>query len=164
MTLDLGCGKQCLGDIGVDIDFSGLPRNGRTVCARGEALPFREGTFSQVSAGVSLPYMHIPLVLKELKRILLPAGIIRISLHPVSFTLGEFRNCRNIRSTLFRLYVLLNGLVFQFTGQLLRFPNGRIESWQSFDAMKRPLEEAGFTDIHRDFSASDFVILACTSS
>jgi ubiquinone/menaquinone biosynthesis C-methylase UbiE len=122
------------------------------VCGRGEELPFRDGCFGLVRSNVSVPYMDIPAVLAEIKRVLSPGGKIWLSLHPVSSAIKDLFHAisrGNVQNTFYRLYVLANGVCFILTGRLIRFPlnRKRCESFQSAGAMKRALLAHGFSNI-----------------
>ncbi len=137
---------------------------GLVVCARGEQLPFRDSSISHVGSGVALPYMFIPVVVKEVFRVLCPGGSLRISLHPWTMTASELLHAlrhRNLRNTLFRCYILLNGLYFHLTGRLFRFPlkRARCESFQTKGRITRCLVSAGFNEIRSEISPQ-FVIQA----
>ncbi len=176
--LDLGCGRGGFlkqvqlskEDIvcGIDVSREDLkaaqavhPRH-KFCCARGENLPLRPGSIDRVICNVALPYMNIPMVLAELRRVIRPGGTVYISLHSVRFTLREFKIAfPGLIPTLFRLYVLLNGLLYHVTGMLFPFFNGRIESWQSESAIKKSLTSAGFINIIATHPKGMLVINAC---
>ncbi len=48
--------------------------------------------------------------------------------------------------TLFRLYVMANGLFFHCTGRTVAFLHGRTESFQTERGMRIALERAGYTN------------------
>ena len=134
----------------MDNDFSRLAEGcGIRVCAAGERLPFCVGAFDTVESNVALPYMHIPATLQEVARVLRVGGQVRFSLHPASQALRDlFRAMRSgsLVNTVYRLYVLANGILFHFTGRMIRYPlkRRRIESFQTRKGMERALEESGF--------------------
>ncbi len=168
--LDLGCGSgrwpKRLGTrpddaafIGVDLSHDAcvwaLQKNQKlrwtSVCATGEQLPLRDASMDFVVSTVALPYMNIPAALSEIRRVLKPGGSLDVSLHTLSFTLGDFgRNLpRNPRALLYRLYVIANGLWFHLTGKVVGCPfSSRVESWQSQRGIKIALERASFASIH----------------
>ncbi len=160
--LDLGCGTGKLpvdlhvdsGDdvVGVDISAQRIaiarqhyPER-RFECARGESLPFPDASFDSVVSSVAVPYMNIPRTLSEVRRVLVPGGQVCFSIHPPSFTLQELRNCRSLFPAMFRLYVILNGLLFHLSGRTLRIAN-RTESFQTERGMKIALKRVGFMDV-----------------
>jgi ubiquinone/menaquinone biosynthesis C-methylase UbiE len=167
--LDLGCGKGNLpvragvtaSDevVGLDINRQALaiarerfPE--RSFCVGvGERLPFANGAFDRIVSGVALPYMNISAVLAETRRVLIPGGSVFLSLHPLRFTIRELREAlpRPIPS-LFRLFVILNGIVLHLTGCSLSV-RGRPESFQTQRSMRRALTRAGFEQIQ--FSRPD---------
>ena len=164
-VLDVGCGMgqtvmacdlpPAIAVCGVDPERGAL-RLGRSkdpailfICAVGEALPLRDGWADFVIARISLPYMHIPSALREIRRVLRRGGCAWMVLHPLREATGHlWRSLRdgNLRDALFRLYVILNGLLFHLTGRQVRFPVGRrpCESFQTSGAMRRALYLSGF--------------------
>ena len=162
-VLDLGCGTGNLPIragvsakdevIGVDIAQEALaiarkrfPE--RAFClASAEELPFASGSFDRVVSAVALPYMDIPQALAEANRLLAPGGSVFFSLHPLRFTLSEFRRAfPRIVPTLFRTFVILNGIVLHFAGRVLTL-RGRRESFQTRRGIRRLLERSGFRNI-----------------
>jgi|SRR5579863_897851 ubiquinone/menaquinone biosynthesis C-methylase UbiE len=164
--LDLGCGA---GDswrglrvpvdhwqvIGVDIQQDRVQiarhkhnaRGWRYLCARGENVPLANASVNGVFCEVALPYMHIPRVLAELHRVLAPGGWLRATLHPPSFTWGELKMCfPNPKQTLFRVFVLLNGMVLHCCGGVISV--GKMaESCQTDTGIRTALRRAGFTAV-----------------
>lgn len=71
-----------------------------------------------------------------------------MSVHHLGFTLRELRAAvpRPV-PTLFRFYVIANGLIFHVSGKTAKFLNGRWESFQTKRGMTIALERAGFRDI-----------------
>ncbi|HUO14466.1 MAG TPA: class I SAM-dependent methyltransferase [Verrucomicrobiae bacterium] len=132
-VLDLGCGQGLTPQklnfpadwqaIGLDVDRTLLAKarlafpDRSFICSRGEALPFASCSFHRVIANVALPYMNISRALKEIHRVLVPGGTMLCSLHPVSFTIDEFRRVQQKpKAALYRLCVLANGVLFHVTG------------------------------------------------
>lgn len=161
-VLDLGCGT---GDypiranfspaddvIGVDLDEKkiGIARQrfpGRAFqCARGESLPFPGASFDRVVSAVALPYMDIPKALAEVQRVLIPGGSVFFSVHPLRFTLQELWRARSPVAISYRLFVVLNGIYFHFTGKVLRVA-GRTESFQTKRGLRLALTRAGFVKL-----------------
>jgi ubiquinone/menaquinone biosynthesis C-methylase UbiE len=163
-VLDLGCGSgldlaswnvSASDEItGLDIDESRLAIARERFPKRtylhgaGERLPFENGSFDRVISAVALPYMDIPTTLTEIHRILVVGGMLSVSLHLPSFTMAELRNNALPRPipTLFRLYVMANGLLFHFTGKTVGFVNGRTESFQTERGMRVALDRGGFVN------------------
>lgn len=119
------------------------------ICAAGEALPLRQDWADYVIARISLPYMHIPTALAEIRRVLRPRGSLWMVLHPVGEAAGHlWRSLRDghLRDALFRVYVVFNGILFHLTGRQVRFPLGRrpCESFQTSRAMRQVLSLTGF--------------------
>ena len=163
-VLDVGCGfgnppvRAAVqeGDtvIGLDIRAESL-KVARTrypdrqfLCGRAEQLPFVDGSFDRVVSSVSLPYTDIPSALAETRRVLAQAGSVFMALHTWRFTLQELRTALpRPTASIFRIYVLLNGLLFHLTGRTLKFANGRTESFQTKRGIRLALNRAGFTNV-----------------
>jgi ubiquinone/menaquinone biosynthesis C-methylase UbiE len=178
--LDVGCGagqtliasnlEEAVLAVGADLDYSALAygrqqaTNINFVRAAGEALPFRNASFDLVICRVALPYMHVERALREMFRVLDETGELWLVLHPLSMTATElFANLRqlNSKATIYRLWVLGNGLTLHLFGKQWRWPlhPKRYESWQSAARTRRMLLTAGFHDVNvnRD---NHFVITA----
>jgi ubiquinone/menaquinone biosynthesis C-methylase UbiE len=163
LVLDLGCGSGrdlSPWDVtdsdkvtGVDIDDSRLAAAklrfpGRSYMqGAGERLPLDDESFDRAVCILALPYMNIQKALAEIHRILVPGGGLLLRLHPPSFTIAELHSAiPNPFPTLFRLYVIANGLLFHCTGTTVGLPNGRTESFQTERGMRAALNRAGFVD------------------
>jgi len=164
-VLDLGCGSgRDLASWGVttldavtgfDIDNSRLViakvqfPNRTYLQGAGECLPFEDESFDRVISAVALPYMNIQKALAEVHRILVPGGGVSLSVHLASFTIAELLHnaIPKPAPTLFRLYVLANGLLFHCTGRTVRFLKKRTESFQSERGMRVALNRAGFVNL-----------------
>lgn len=165
--LDLGCGRgatlKTIGSdsrtlaVGVDVSLrdlqtaSSLIPHAHFVCAKGEQLPFRDECFDSVICGVALPYMDISRTLAEVRRVLKPSDGLWASLHSFRMVRKHwFRSlyALDLKDIIYRAYVLLNGLVFHFTGTVFRFPlkRGRFESFQTRRGTRMALRRAGFTE------------------
>jgi ubiquinone/menaquinone biosynthesis C-methylase UbiE len=134
-VLDLGCGSgRDLASWGVtasdqvtglDIDDSRLAiakvrfSNRLYLQGAGECLPFEGESFDHVISAVALPYMNIQKTLAEIHRILVRGGSLSLSLYLPSFTIAELLHNAIPKPvpTLFRLYVLANGLLFHCIGR-----------------------------------------------
>jgi ubiquinone/menaquinone biosynthesis C-methylase UbiE len=162
-VLDLGCGRgQDLAAWGVTASdkITGLDINvdslaiakrfpSRTyVEGSGECLRFEDGSFERVISAIALPYMNIQEALAEVHRVLVPGGGLSLSLHLPSFTISELVHNALPRPvpTLFRLYVIANGLWFHCTGRTVGFLNARTESFQTERGIRLALKRAGFVD------------------
>jgi len=161
-VLDLGCGQGrdlagwgvSASDeiVGLDIDGGSLKiarerfPNRTYLLGAGERLPFEEASFERVISSIALPYMNIQRSLSEIYRTLVPGGSVSLSLHLPSFTMAEFRHNALPKPipTLFRLYVMANGLFFHCTGKTVGFLRGRTESFQTVRGMRIALDRAGF--------------------
>jgi ubiquinone/menaquinone biosynthesis C-methylase UbiE len=171
--LDIGCGagqtlialKTPAFCVGVDIDRDAL-RIGREIggsipftAARGELLPFRDGSFDMVFSRVALPYMNIPRALREMRRVTVRGGRLWLSLHGIDMPIERFRTS-GLKGKVFAAYVLANGLSFHVLGRNFPFLTGVCESFQTEPAMRSALSRAGFEDVH--FTRCDrlFVVTA----
>jgi ubiquinone/menaquinone biosynthesis C-methylase UbiE len=161
-VLDLGCGPgRDLASWGVTAsdEVTGLDIDGGSLAIAkvrypnraylqgvGECLPFENESFGRVICGVALPYMDIPKALAEIHRSLVPGGGLSLTLHLPGFTMAELlhRALPKPVPTLFRLYVMANGLWFHCTGRTVGFLRGRTESFQTERGMKIALNRAGF--------------------
>lgn len=148
--------------VGVDIDEAALEQ-GRAnypqflfVHAKGEHLPFPDQAFDAVISRVALPYMDIPVVLREMRRVLKAGGELKIKLHPLTYTIKELGAemksgplWRKAQRFIYRGYVLTNGIVLHIAGVNFRFPlaRRRCESFQTKKAIRNALAAAGFTQI-----------------
>jgi len=164
-VLDLGCGSgKDLASWGVVASdrVTGLDLDGgRLVQAKvrfpnrtylqgvGERLALGDGSFDRVISQVAVPYMNIPKALAEIHRVLVPGGRLRMSLHLPSFAMAELRHNALPKPipTLFRLYVMANGVFFHCTGKTAGFLNGRAESFQTERGMRIALHRAGFVNV-----------------
>jgi ubiquinone/menaquinone biosynthesis C-methylase UbiE len=115
----------------------------------GECLPLESESFDRVISAIAIPYMNIQRTLSEIHRVLVPGGGLSLSLHPPSFTIAELlhKAIPNPARTLFRLYVLANGVLFHGTGRTVGFLRGRTESFQTERGMKIAMNRAGFVDL-----------------
>lgn len=164
--LDLGCGT---GDswrglglemghqsvVGIDIQLdrvraANLKYAGRGwhyLCARGENIPLPDASMHGAFCQVALPYMNIPRTLIELHRVLVPGGWFRATLHIPRFTWQELvRAFPRPKATLFRVFVMLNGMIFHLTGSVLTLGN-IAESCQTEAGMRIALKRAGFDSV-----------------
>jgi SAM-dependent methyltransferase len=165
-VLDFGCGS---GDswrklglsaeewsvVGLDISLPRLceaatqykSRGWHYLRATGVEVPLRDSSVDGVLCNVALPYMNIPRALAELRRVLVPGGWLWASIHLPWFSLAEWRRTfPRPQQTMYRTYVLLNGIVFHCTGTPLVL--GRMcESFQTERGMRLALTRAGFVDL-----------------
>lgn len=171
--LDIGCGSgsslsalDCDEIYGVDVDESALKEAARHyptahfLSATAEHLPFPDSYFDRINASVSLPYMNIPKVIAEFRRVLKSNGMVRLSLHNLDFELKEWRRASWKSALTFHPYIVLNGLLLHIGLPMFRFPNGRMESFQTERGMRRLLKRNRFVSIDVQISESRFVITA----
>lgn len=157
--LDIGCGAgQTLIafypdriSFGIDLDRSAL-RLGRTITdrvrftqARGEQLPFAGASFDAVIARVSLPYMNIEPALREMRRVLVPGGLLWLALHPFR-TPWKFAKRANLNGRIRFGYIVVNSVLFHLGLPQFAFL-GEYESFQTVGGMRRCLKRAGFESV-----------------
>jgi ubiquinone/menaquinone biosynthesis C-methylase UbiE len=166
--LDVGCGigqglfacqlKREVFACGVDIDEAAVCHAKRVaplhhfVCAQAERLPLSNASFDVVISRVTLPYVHIPTALKEIARVTKDDGEVWFTLHPWQMARSHlFRAIRagNLKNTLFRIYVIVNGICFHFLGKQFRYPlrRRRCESFQTVRGMTLAMRRVGFEQV-----------------
>jgi len=166
--LDVGCGAgqtliasnlhEAVFAVGIDLDHSALvygrqqTTNVHFIQSKGEALPFANDSFDLVICRVALPYMHVDRALHEMFRVLDEQGELWLVLHSLSMTARELLdNLRqlNPKATIYRLWVLGNGLSLHLFGKQWRWPlhPKRYESWQTAARTKRILLSIGFENV-----------------
>jgi SAM-dependent methyltransferase len=119
----------------------------RYICARGENIPLPAASVKGILCEVALPYMHIPRTLNELHRVLVPGGWLKATLHSPSFTWSELRRSfPKPKPSLFRVFVLFNGLVLHCSGKVLSL-GSVAESCQTDAGMRIVLRRAGFNAV-----------------
>ena len=169
--LDIGCGagqtliasklKPGAFICGIDIDEEALALGRRLsrritfVRASGERLPFSDGSFDFIISRVSLLLMHLPVALREVARVLKPGGQVWFTLHPISMPLRSIARsikARNAKNLAHQLYVIVNGLLFHFTGRQFRSPfnRARCESFQTASGVVRAMRAAGFDQVRAE--------------
>ena len=112
------------------------------MCAAGEAIPFPAASFGRVIANVALPYMDITKALAESCRVLDPGGTLLASLHPLTFTVAEFRRALpQPKAALYRLLVFANGIAFHTVGRTFG------EAFQTERGMRIALRRANFDNV-----------------
>jgi len=167
-VLDIGCGagqtlitsklNSTTFSCGVDIDQEALALGAQLsrriafVRASGERLPFSDCSFEVVISRVSLPYMRLPVALREIVRVLKPGGQVWFAMHPISMPFRDVARSlkeRNGKNLAHQLYVIVNGLLFHFTGRQFRSPFNRAkcESFQTARGIVRAMRAAGFDQV-----------------
>ena len=156
--LDIGCGiGQTLvalhtgaHRVGVDVDEEAV-RYGldhfpelRLLVAQGDRIPFPDEVFDLVYSRVSLPYMNIPRVVREVRRVLRPGGRFWMTMHTREHVIQFMGGRSTALASLYYGYVMLNGYLFKHLGVLVPLGH-RYESWQDEPAMSRLLARHGFT-------------------
>lgn len=164
--LEVGCGSaRTLAALGLpncrlvalDIDREALRRSEQRdqaalICGNGEALLFADRVFDLVISKVALPYMDIPVALREMNRVLRPGGQLFLTLHHFDLAWarirGDLKSFR-FRDTAYQLYAVLNGLSLGWLDVQFRWPlnRSRCESVQSVHAMQTALRRAGFDEV-----------------
>ena len=164
-VLDLGCGPGSdlvAWDVTASDEVTGLDINSHNLAiakarfptrtylrGAGECLPFDNQSFDRIISGVALPYMNIQKTLAEIHRTLVPGGGLSLTLHAPAFTLAELvhRAIPKPVPTIFRLYVMANGVYFHCTGKTVGFLRGRTESFQTERGMRSALGRLGFENL-----------------
>jgi ubiquinone/menaquinone biosynthesis C-methylase UbiE len=125
------------------------------VCGKAESLPFADGSFDFVVSKVAMPYVNIPVALREIHRVLIPGGIIWVSLHEVKMALrriakGVLRF--RIADAMYQLYAVGNGYCLGMADRQFYWivNRSRIESTQTTRGMANALLRAGFTEVRFD--------------
>jgi ubiquinone/menaquinone biosynthesis C-methylase UbiE len=170
-ALDIGCGagqtliasklKPGAFICGIDIDEEALALGRRLsrrisfVRASGERLPFSDGSFDFIISRVALLLMHLPVALREVARVLKPGGQVWFTLHPISMPLRSIARsikARNAKNLAHQLYVIVNGLLFHFTGRQFRSPFNRAkcESFQTARGIVKAMRAAGFDQVRAE--------------
>jgi len=178
-VLDVGCGAgQTLiacsfppetALFGVDVDGAAL-RLGKSLDERiqfiqgaGASPPFAEASVDMVISRVALPYMNVRPALAGFYRILRPGGHLWVTLHGPRMVLGDLgREVRGVRvrATIYRSYVLANGILLHLTGRTLPFPGNirRVESFQTRGGIRRALEGVGFRQLRMVIDGPRFTV------
>ncbi len=168
VILDIGCGigqsllafdcknKIC---IGLDIDQEairyGIENHGdkiNFILSDGNRLPLPDHSVDLVYSRVAIPYMNIPRVIKEVRRVLKSNGRIWLTLHTKETAMQYLKDAikdRKIKRFIHVVYILLNGHCLKYFGIVFPFLNLRYESWQDAEAMKKLLEKNGFEAISK---------------
>jgi ubiquinone/menaquinone biosynthesis C-methylase UbiE len=99
-------------------------------------------SFDRAISNVALPYTNISKSLAEIYRVLAPGGTLLASLHPLGFTLSEFRKALpKPKATLYRVWVLANGTLFHIAGRNLG------EAFQTERGIRIALQRANFANV-----------------
>jgi len=174
-VLDIGCGAgqtlAAIGNhkrrVGVDVDLdalqfgsAGTATSGiHLAAAKGERLPFADGTFDFVYSRVALPYMHIPAALAEMHRVLRPGGRLWLTLHTIAIPSAQFRR-GNLKGRIYAAYTVLNGLCFHVSGRTIPFLSGLCESIQTERGMRIALSRANFSHLEFHQTTHHFTVTA----
>jgi ubiquinone/menaquinone biosynthesis C-methylase UbiE len=160
-VLDIGCGAgqtliaTCDGrrSYGMDIEMEALQIGQKLTQdvaftrASAESLPYRSGSFDLVVSRVTLFYTDLPTSFAEIYRVLRPGGRIWITLNDLRRPLRLARRVNTWKAWIWFLYLVMNGLLFHFTGKLVRFPGRGMESFQTDRGVRRALKKIGFEQI-----------------
>lgn len=135
-----------------------VERGWRYVCAQGEKIPLATGSMDGAFCRVALPYMNIPRALAEIHRVLVPGGWFVATLHLPAFTWSELRRSfPRPKASLFRVFVLVNGMVLHFSGDVMSI-GGKAESCQTESGMRIALQRAGFGSIQFQRANGQFFV------
>ncbi|MEO7458366.1 MAG: methyltransferase domain-containing protein [Gemmatimonadaceae bacterium] len=113
---------------------------------------YPDDTYDFLYARGAIMFMDMPKFFAEADRVTVPGATIWLLYHSWKKTARHFlKSARagNWKDMIYRVYVYLNGLLFHFTGRLMRFPlnRKRLESFQTKKVLIRELEAHGFTDV-----------------
>jgi ubiquinone/menaquinone biosynthesis C-methylase UbiE len=163
VVIDIGCGigqfflaSDMNGRIAIGVDVDpvavsyGIQHYGEQInFVLGDAshVPLPDHVADLIVSRVSLPYTHIPKVIREVKRLLKPRGRLWVTLHSRSMVESSLREAwqqGSYKNTIRQLYVLVNGYLFSYMGLLLPFKGWTYESWQDIDRFARMLQSHGF--------------------
>jgi ubiquinone/menaquinone biosynthesis C-methylase UbiE len=167
--LDIGCGigqsfialgctdRICVGlDIDEDAIRYGMENYGdkiHFILSDAKHMPLPSNTFDLVYSRVSLPYMNIPKVIREIRRVLRKGGRVWMILHSREMAakyLEEAMISGDIKRLIRLTYMLINGYVLKYFGIVFPFINGRFDSWQDTSAMKSLLTRNDFeVDVYK---------------
>jgi ubiquinone/menaquinone biosynthesis C-methylase UbiE len=161
--LDLGCGigqsliaLRCTDKlrIGIDIDEEaikyGIEHFGagiQYINCDAMRIPFPSDTFNLVYSRVSVPYMNIPRVIREIKRVLKINGRVWMTLHTrrvASKFLEEALKSRKIKEIALIFYMIINGYLLKYFTFVLPFKPKHYNSWQDLASIKKLLIRNGF--------------------
>jgi len=129
-----------------------------------ESLPFECHTFDCIVSRVTLPLTDISKSLDEIYRTLKPGGHVWLTMHPWSMVYVDIKKAwekKDINWLVMRLYVAINGLVFNLTGKQFKFM-GRNETWQSKSGMLKALIKAKFKPENIKISNNNFFVCEAT--
>lgn len=163
VILDIGCGigqtfialnckdRICIGiDNDADAIRYGIQRYGHKIqfiLSDAQHIPLPAKTVHLVFSRVSLPYMNIPKVLKEIRRVLQNGGRVWMTLHDRSVATNFLKEAMNlwiIHNFIYAIYILINGYILKYFGVVFPYFDGNYESWQDTGAMKKLLIRNGF--------------------
>lgn len=158
-ALDLGSGDHPI-FLETDIaqqrfvaDLEPVKCNLPTVTCEGALLPFPEESFDLIISRVAIPYMNIPMALCEMHRVLVRGGCLWATLHLPRMAIrriGRSVTSRDFVDVAYQLYALLNGLLLMAGPFQMRWIDGRFESVQTPQGIRRQLQWAGFTRIQTE--------------
>lgn len=170
IILDIGCGigqtfvaLECTDRIciGLDVDEEaikyGLEHFGDKIqflLSDSNQIPIPSDCVDLIFSRVSLPYTNIPVVVKEMSRLLRKDGRVWMtftSKAQIKEKLKRVFKEGNVIDFLHKTYVLLNGYVLKYFGFCIPFINGKYETWQDVDAMSKLLLKNSIVPEIRNF-------------
>jgi ubiquinone/menaquinone biosynthesis C-methylase UbiE len=187
-VLDIGCGsgyvsaylsreKSVRRNLGLEIapDVLRLARDlsvGRTrhpvhwICGQAEALPLPSGSLDHVVCRVVLPYTVVPQAVAEISRCLTPSGSALFLLHPWTLYARKLSlHPRKWKSSVALMLILLTGVIFHWTGILMRpkLWRWRIgETFQTLSRFRKVLGQHGLS-VASAQSEPEFIVYAVKS-
>lgn len=162
VVMDIGCGigqtflaLDCMDRacIGIDVDNEaieyGVEHYGdriKYLIADATDIPCPSDSVDFIFSRVAMPYTNIPVVIKEIKRLLNDNGRIWMTFHSkelVKSWLKEAIKERNFKDVIHKSYVLLNGYLLAYFGFCIPFITGKYESWQGIKSIIILLDKNG---------------------
>lgn len=171
-VLDLGCGagqellhfssSNGVLTVGVDVEFAAgeifnrlHSRPDRTksffINSAGEKLPFANEVFSLIICRVALPYMNSATVIREIARVLVPNGLLLLTVHTPKFYLLMMRRRlaeMSLKGFAYPVICFAGGVFFLLTGKQPagNFWKGK-ETFHTRSMLTRELNAAGLRAI-----------------
>jgi ubiquinone/menaquinone biosynthesis C-methylase UbiE len=136
------------------------------ICGRAEALPLPSGSVDHLVCRVALPYTVIPRAVAEISRCLAPEGSVLFLLHPWKLYATKLSlDPRKWMTSAALILILLTGVIFHWTGLLVRPRLGRWrigETFQTLSRIQKLLGQHGLS-VSGTQSRPEFVVYAVKS-
>lgn len=177
--LDIGCGMgQTLKALqlgptieawGLDCDVKAIEAgrenmddNVHLVVGTGERLPFPDESFDLVYSRVALPYMNIPVTLREILRVLRPGGKLWVALHPPRMLVRRMREDIvrwQARDFAFCSFIAFNSVILRVFGKQYRI-RGHCETVQTRAGFHKLLSAAGLQPLPGSTRSDQLIVEA----